>query len=534
VWGMRDNYKVALRNSIISKMSVESVSQGISLAATHGAGKTTKAIQDFVAILERGWSACWITTQGERNSRILDYMPTHQIPNIQLWSPYKSHSKGFNWLATPEVGGAKACDDQIAGLAERTASMFTELFDVMSDNMSALLKIAVQAVKYYERETGEIVTLLDAVMFLKLHSFRTLVFRGLESSQGDYDEFIILTKAALPDPTNPRHRPAYKEESLNSVTNRLLSVVTTSGFKRALCYDAVDALKMHDLDQRQPILSNVDNGESERVLSFIADLKIHSDGIPDLGLTEMTAKIIAKALLIHFHSIALNRSTHNSVPYILICDEHYHYTSGLEERLEAFPDRYRQYRMPLYLIYQNYKQMSPRLLDMSARQGTSCFMQLDKATDKAISSLPEYRDLAGRLCTLPARQFYMTAKVPSPKDDNITEVRYFKGEVPPLWLPNESNYGIALGFSLIKEPFKYSWRHKELFKLELEVNRDMTAPPSGGSLLPSVRKKVRGGDLFGSGKVGTSGEHEVVNTRIRGALRDMSEEYDPIAVLQGI
>lgn len=369
--------------------SEENLSLGTSRAGLQGTGKTCSAIIDSIDLLPRGLKFAWITTQGERQSQLIDYIPKENLGEVELFAPYKPDSKGFNIL--------KCYTD-----TENERLLRSQTIIIMVDSMTGglvevqryCLKLASMAILEFQHHTKNSCTLHDINMFIKREDYRNYILDTLNRVDWKEDWSRI------------------SEETIKAVIRRLDDIMSYSILKRALCYTREDALDFRDMFDK--IL----------VCDFPED-NIH-------GCGTLQAIGLAQAMITQINILASTRRK-DSPYYQIDCDEFYRYASGLEQIFRDFPDLHRQRRLALYLIWQRVSQMSTETLKIALSCGNRWFMQLEPEDDKKITDNPAYKDFKGKFANLKNREYIGFVKM----GDKTTPVR---GRTKDLPEPNHNNY----------------------------------------------------------------------------------------------
>jgi hypothetical protein len=370
-------------------MSAENLSKGVMRVGIQGSGKTFAAMTDAIDLLERGFRFCWITTQGERQCKLIDYIPAEYKKDVELFAPYKERSKGFNWLKCYENN-----DNERQLRAQSTVFLIKNLFDHMSSNIEYGIYIATLAVLEYGYMHKQEVTLYDTWKFIDDEPYRAFILKAIRNPD------IALGMMKL------------KDETWQAISRKMGYLLINKNFRNAICYTYDDALDFREMFDKV----------------FICDLI--EDNI--YGLGTMQAITIAKAVMIQFNLLASTRNISSNF-YQIICDEFYRYADGIEDVFRDFPDLHRQRRMGLYLIWQRISQMNDDLVDIALSCTNKYFMMISPEDDSTLSTKEAYKPYKGQFSSLAPREFISFLNI-------MNTLTVIKGKTKDIPLPNEYNY----------------------------------------------------------------------------------------------
>lgn len=392
--------------------STENMSKGTSLVGVQGSGKTFKAIIDCLDLLQRGYRFCWITTQGERQSKIIDYIPTEYRKDVELFAPYKKDSKGFNIL--------KCYTDTENERTLRSQSVVIILDNMSRDlsiNMKYCIQLSTQAVLEYQHLTSTPVTLYDAYMMCRREDFKQHIFKSIHKPEWEEDF------------------ARFDEPTLSAVVRRFGYILGNSHLKNALCYTKEDALDFQEMFNKV----------------FICDFI--EDNIYGLGTLQAIA--LAQAIMIQFNILASTR--HNNSPYYqIVCDEFYRYARGIENIFRDFPDIHRQRVIGLYLIWQRFSQMSKELTDIALSCVNKYFMQLQVEDDAILCRGEMYKAHKGKFSNLKEREYLAFINAG-------TGISHTTGRTRDIGEPIPTNYSYVLGnckSKFVKNKFEWWFDNK--------------------------------------------------------------------------
>jgi hypothetical protein len=341
--------------------SVENLSKGTMRVGIQGSGKTMAAVLDAIELLNSGYKFAWITTQGERQCNLIDYIPVEYKKDIELFAPYLPQSKGFNWL---KLYTNK--EQELILKANTTVTLMENISDRMSDNMRFGIRMATLSVLQYGTLHNQQVTLYDTWMF---------------SLREDYREHILnkINNTQIQDQIK-----SIKDDTWDAINRKFGFLLSNSMIINALCYTKDDALDFLD------IMNKI----------FICDFI--EDNLKGLG--SIQSIVLSQAIVIQFELLASTRNN-DSPYYSIICDEFYRYAEGIRDIFRSFPDRHRQRRIGLYLIWQRMSQMDNELVDIALSCVNKHFMTMEVDDDSKLSNKEKYKAYKGKFSALKEREY---------------------------------------------------------------------------------------------------------------------------------
>lgn len=374
--------------------SVENMSKGTSLVGVQGSGKTMKAIIDNLDLLEKGYKFCWITTQGERQSKLIDYIPKEFKRDIELFAPYRDDSKGFNLLKCYTT-----TENERILRAKSVVIILDNMSENLSDNMKYCIYISTLAVLEYQVATRQEVTIYDAWQFMKYEAFREHIIKSI-SMPWIADDFKRFT-----------------DNTIDATNRRFGYLLSNSKLLNALCYTKDDSLDFQDMYNK----------------IFICDFI--EDNIHGLGTDQAIA--LAQAVVIQINILASTRDN-DSPFYQIVCDEFYRYAEGIENIFRDFPDIHRQRRLGLFLIWQRFSQMSQPLVDIALSCVNKYFMQMQPEDDSTLSRKEMYKEYKGKFSSLKSREYIAFL--------NVGEgTGFVRDKTRDIGVRNTTNYAYVLG-----------------------------------------------------------------------------------------
>jgi hypothetical protein len=387
--------------------SVENMSKGKTRVGIQGSGKTMAEVIDAIDLLNKGYKFCWLTTQGERQCKLIDFIPQEFKKDIELFAPYMKGSKGFNFL---KCYTNKENERMLR--ADAAVILIDNMSDRISDNMKYGIKLATLAVLEYWWKTKQSVTLYDAWMFIRKPTFRDHVLKTIRNNEIAEEIEKI------------------KDETQDAISRKFGFLLSNKMLLNALCYTHDDALDF------QEIMNKI----------FICDFI--EDNINGLGSIQAIA--LAQAIIIQFDILASTRNN-DSTYYEIKLDEFYRYAKGIENVIQGFPDRHRQRRIALSLIWQRMSQMNDRLVDIALSMVNKYFHTLEVDDDAKISNKELYKPYKGQFSQLKEREYISFL-------NTGTGITIEKGRTRDIESPNPSMYGYSLNncrSKFTKEKFKW-------------------------------------------------------------------------------
>lgn len=349
--------KGGLFNSIESyynKQDEEDRSCSTHIIGTQGSGKTYLAMTMFSWDLKKGYGALWLSTQGIKNSDLLNYIPKNRVNDVILLRPYASRSRGINLLRL--YTNTKL---EMSLVTDSVVVLFKRLFDYFGDNMEGVLTAATLAVLEYSVNSGVKVSLWDLYKFLSDDNFRGEVI--------DYVDNQIAI-----DMINEIYEDAKLESSLNALLRRM---------RKLLYHDQMFAFlsdKENDIDLLKAVNSN-----KIIICDFLAG------GVGSEGIGKENSSFLSELVVSKFQLIAETRNIKSKL-YPLYLDEFQTYTSS-SDNITDFIDLNRQRRMPVILINQRREQLPKSLQDAVNACGTKFILRLNDNDKKEYKkSYPEF------------------------------------------------------------------------------------------------------------------------------------------------
>jgi hypothetical protein len=387
--------------------SVDALCKGVSLIGIQGAGKTYMAMLYALYLIKNGHRFCWLTTQGERQCRLIDYIPVEHRREIELFAPYRDDSKGFNWL---KCYTDKPRERELK--VQFTVQLLRNLSDNVTDNMEYAAALATKAVLEYSRMFDQEVTLYDVMWFVEGGRFREHILSSINN------ELIATKWEKLTDVT------------LEAVSRKFGSILDDPLFVASLCYTKDDSLDFKEMFGKV----------------FICDFP--EDNLEGLG--KNLAITLAQAIMIQFNLLASTR--HNKSPfYGIICDEFYRYAKGIEPIFQDFPDLHRQRRMGLCLIWQRFNQMSKDLVNVALSCANKYYMMISPEDDSQLSSMETYKEFKGKFAKLRPREYLAFIEIDNQHQQIYSRTRDMPGT-------NEHSYDFVVNncrSKLRKERFQW-------------------------------------------------------------------------------
>lgn len=319
--------------------TIEDRSCSTHIIGTQGSGKTYWAMQLFIKDIKKGYGALWMSTQGVKNSDLLNKIPKERVKDVILLRPYSNKLLGINLLKT-------YTNTQLERslVADSVVVLFKRLFGSFGDNMEAILTAGTLALLEYADKTNNTVSLWDLYILLSDSNYRSFIVQYVDN-RAAFDMIMEID-----DKEN--------KMSLNALLRR---------FRKILYHDQITAF----LSQKENDVDLLKAVKQRKIIicDFLAG------GLGSDGIGKENSKFLAELIVSKFQLIAESRNKNSSL-YPLYLDEFQTYTSTAEN-IEDFIDLNRQRRMPVILINQRRFQLPEALQKAVDSCGTKYIFQLN-------------------------------------------------------------------------------------------------------------------------------------------------------------